>query len=220
MFENIKKDYMNPQGGKATLFNILKRMLIDTGFRAVVLYRLGRWCRLHKLGFLGKFLERMISHLCHVWLSTLAEIGPGFRIAHVCGIIIPPRVVFGANCCIRQNVTIGGNYHKKNIDGREGPVIGDNVSVGPGAAILGPITIGNNCIIGANALVTTSIPDNSVVGAFRAEVVACIQEDGSIKREEQKIFLSRRELFAEICSLKTRVEQLEKNANGNNSLNI
>jgi serine O-acetyltransferase len=182
----------------------------NAGFRAVVFYRMGRWFRLHKMRFAAAIAERLMHHLCHCWVSTMVEIGPGFVVAHVCGIIVDGAVgPIGKNCSIRQNVTIGGNYGKSR-DGRVQPVIGDNVSIGPGAAILGPITIGDNTIIGANAVVTTDIPENSVVGAFRAEVVAKKADEGSIIRETERVFLSRRQLYDRIKALEEKVERLSE----------
>lgn len=213
MLENIKQDYFRSKDQKATIVRILFRAFQDSGFRAVFFYRIGRWCRDRHLGLLAVFVERLMRHLSHCWISTLAEIGPGFRIAHVCGIIVPPKTCFGKNCTIRQNVTLGGNYDKVTEDGRGNPLIGDNVSIGPGAAILGPVTIGSNSIIGANALVTTSVPENSVVGAFRAEILAELSNSGQIVRPDRHMFLSRRELFARIEKLEKRICKLETTMN-------
>jgi serine acetyltransferase len=162
------------------------------------------------MGVAAAIIERLMRHLCHCWISTVVDIGPGFVVAHVCGIIVDGAAgPIGKNCSIRQNVTIGGNYGK-NKNGRVQPLVGDNVSIGPGASILGPISIGSNTIIGANAVVTTDIPEKSVVGAFRAEVVAKIAEDGSIIRETERVFLSRRQLYEKIKALEERIELLTK----------
>lgn len=189
---------------------IMFESMRNAGFRAVMFYRMGRWCRLHKMGVAAAIIERLMRHLCHCWISTVVDIGPGFVVAHVCGIIVDGAAgPIGKNCSIRQNVTIGGNYGK-NKNGRVQPLVGDNVSIGPGASILGPISIGSNTIIGANAVVTTDIPEKSVVGAFRAEVVAKIAEDGSIIRETERVFLSRRQLYEKIKALEERIELLTK----------
>ena len=87
--------------------------------------------------------------------------------------------------------------------------IGGNVSIGAGAAVLGPIKIGSNSIIGANAVVTKSVPPNSVVGAFRAEVLAERGLDGSIIRGDKHIFLSRKELYERIAAMENKIEELE-----------
>lgn len=209
MFNTIKQDYLASRTPKPyNIFRMLYRGLQDAGFRAVVLYR---GAREKKIPLLPALVERLMRHLCFVWISTLAELGPGFRIAHVCGIVIPPGVIFGKNCEIRQNTTLGGNYGKRSDDGRTTPKVGDHVSIGPGASILGPIELGSNSIVGANAVVTKSVPPHSVVSGFRAEVIAQRDEKGSIVRDEQKMFLSRHELYERIVALETAVKQLQEN---------
>lgn len=80
------------------------------------------------------------------------------------GIIISGEAVLGKNCTIFHQVTIGTN-------GKGVPKIGDNVTIGTGAKILGPITIGNNVKIGANAVVTQDIPDNCIVVCERPKII-------------------------------------------------
>ncbi|MGH2271241.1 hypothetical protein ACQ9LF_05525 [Anaerohalosphaeraceae bacterium U12dextr] len=191
---------------------IIFEAMRNAGYRAVVLYRIGRWFRCRKMGFCAAVVERFMRHLCHCWISTAIDIGPGFVIAHVCGIIVDGAVgPIGKNFTIRQNVTIGGNYGKAR-NGRTQPIIGDDVSVGPGATILGPISIGSNTIIGANAVVTTDIPENSVAGTFRAEVIAQRADDGSIIHTKDRVFMSRRELYDRIRRLEEKIEKMEQTA--------
>lgn len=91
----------------------------------------------------------------------------------------------------------------------------NNVTVGANAVILGPIEIGSHSIVGANATVTKSVPDHSVVAGFRAEVVATCEDNidyhfTKINHFEEKIFLSRRELYEKISDMEARLERLEK----------
>ena len=75
------------------------------------------------------------------------------------GIIVSPDAHIGKNCTIFHQVTIGNDYRKlENV-----PTIGDNVTIFPGAKIVGKVHIGNNCKIGANAVVVKDVPDNSLV---------------------------------------------------------
>jgi serine O-acetyltransferase len=216
MFNNIKQDYcrINYHSSRRPenvgLCGVLFEAMRNAGFRAVFFYRIGRWSRVRKMAFIAAIAERLMHHLCHCWISTVVDIGPGFVVAHVCGIIVDGAAgPIGKNCSIRQNVTIGGNYGKSK-NGRMQPILGDNVSIGPGASILGPISIGSNTIIGANAVVTTDIPENSVVSAYRAEVIANRLPDGTIEHFEKKIFISRRELYDRIEKIEKIVCDLEK----------
>jgi serine O-acetyltransferase len=208
MFSNLKEDFSAYRPGqRPRLINMFSLGMIDAGFRANCIYRLAFWCRNHKLSFIGKFLDRVMHHLCHCWISCEAEIGPGFRIAHVACPMIPPGVKAGEGLTIRNNVILGGNYGKKKTraDGvtQTKPYLGDNVSLGPGCCLLGPIEIGSNVIIGANAVVTTDIPDNSVVGAFRAEVLAVTDNHRNIVRPDKNKYISRQEIY-------DRIEALER----------
>ena len=99
-------------------------------------------------------------------LSTLyinvpyGKIGGGLVIQHGFSTIITAESI-GENCWINQQVTIG--YNDSNTYGYGKPVIGDNVRISAGAKVIGPIEIGNNCIIGCNAVISKNLPENTVV---------------------------------------------------------
>ena len=89
------------------------------------------------------------------------------------GIVICPQAKIGRNVRIFHQVTIGNDY--KDIN--NAPTIGDNVTVFPGAKIIGKVSIGNNCKIGANAVVHFDVPDNSVVVCEKARMIRKDQND-------------------------------------------
>ena len=101
------------------------------------------------------------------------KIGSGLFIGHIGGIHVNFRTIIGKNLNISQEVTIAGANRGKN---KGYPVLGDNIYIGPGAKIIGSVKIGNNVAIGANCVVTTSIPDNSVVVGIPGKVIS---QDGS-----------------------------------------
>lgn len=80
--------------------------------------------------------------------------------------MVHARAVVGRNCIIGANVTIGGKSGWYEV-----PVIGDNVDISAGVKILGPVRIGNNVIIGANAVVVKDVPDNCVVAGIPARII-------------------------------------------------
>jgi serine O-acetyltransferase len=82
------------------------------------------------------------------------------------GIVIHERSVIGDNVMIGSCVTIGGTTKKYGV-----PVIGDNTIIATGAKILGPISLGKNCVIGANAVVVDNIPDNCLVVGIPARII-------------------------------------------------
>jgi serine O-acetyltransferase len=156
---------------KASLYNYIYMFLSNAGFRAILLYRLGHYFYLRQIPLIPGICQRLMHHFCHCWINVSARIGPGFMIAHVGGIIVGGSTVIGKNCDIRQNVTFGGNFNKVSSDNRTQPIIGDNVSICPGAVIVGPIIIGSNSIIGANSVVTRDFPENVIVSGNPATII-------------------------------------------------
>jgi len=120
-------------------------------------------------------------------------------------------VRIGRNCEIRQGVTLGGNYGRTLPDGRSQPVLEDGVSVGAGAKILGPVTVGARSIVGANAVVVRDVPPDSVAAGVPARI---------IRRNGQKVPLLERggELSEILRDIVRRLERIETmRANGNHA---
>ena len=102
---------------------------------------------------------------------------------HLVGIVISRAATIGNNCTIYQNVTIGSKNYKEG-DGKTKsnyPTIGDNSIIYAGAVIVGPVTIGKNCVIGANSVVTSDIPDNSIAVGAPAKVIKTVSCHKKIK---------------------------------------
>jgi serine O-acetyltransferase len=149
---------------------ILRVFAVDSGFRAIYLYRKRHHHKQanHKLryGFwvtLNFFLNRSIT------IDGEATIGPGLLVKHGSGIVIGPAKI-GANCTIYHHVTIGANYRSDGL-GNHNPTIADNVIISPGAVVIGPITIGPNTLIGANTVVTRSLQGNSIIASAPPKII-------------------------------------------------
>ncbi len=99
-----------------------------------------------------------------VEVGNNCTIGENLKIEHINGIVIGNQAVIGNDCIIYQQVTIGQKNNKY-------PVIGNNVIMYPGCRIIGGITVGDNVVIGANAVVLTDVPSNTVVAGVPAKIV-------------------------------------------------
>ena len=135
------------------------------GFWALVVYRFGRW----RYGVRPRVLRKFFSLLYRILYKLVqiatgiefpceVQIGRNFVIDHFGGIVVSGYARFGDNCRIRSGVVVGLSH----VEDPVAPVIGNNVDIGTGAKLLGRITIGDNVLIGANAVVVCDIPSDSV----------------------------------------------------------
>ena len=104
-------------------------------------------------------------------LPWKTRIGPGFRVDHGQALVVNDGTVFGANCTVRNSTTIG---NKRLRDGSysRAPRFGDRVDIGANAVVIGPITIGDDALIGAGAVVVKDVPPNCVAVGNPARVVS------------------------------------------------
>ena len=143
------------------------------GVMAIIVYRFGRWIYLMRIPVIKQLLmllylpmKAFIIVCFGINLPVRGEIGKGFVIHNFCGIFMP-RSKIGENVTVHQGVTLG------SIAGKwKQPIVGNNVSFGAGAKVMGEVTIGNNVVIGANSLVINDVPDNAVVVGVPARIVS------------------------------------------------
>ncbi len=192
-----------------------------SGFHATLLHRicnlLWRW----KLKFVARFLGNVSRILTSIEIHPAAKIDEGFFIDHGAGLVIGETTIIGKNVTIYQQTTLGGISPSVDSDSQRNikrhPTIQDNVIVGSGAQILGPVTIGKNSRIGANAVVLKDVPENiTYVGVPARKIEAKNSNDsfnaygiseGKIDDPNKK---SIHALFQEIYSLNEKIEKLKK----------
>ena len=163
MFENIREDWQTHN-----------RQWNRHGFWVLLIYRFGRWrysIRLRPLrlplSFIYKLLKFFSEMLLGAELPCEAVIGHRFVIEHIGGIVVSGDARFGDDCVMRNGVTIG----LRNRGVRGSPFIGDRCDIGAGAKILGPIRIGDDVAIGANAVVICDVPSNSIAVGIPARII-------------------------------------------------
>lgn len=145
-------------------------------------FRFSVWLRLSKGSNIGSKLAKIIQiHYRYKFgmdIKPDTEIGPGLYIGHFGGIVVASAAHIGRNCNLSQCVTIGVAATTRN---QGHPVIGDNVLyIGSGAKVIGSVTIGDNCAIGANAVVTKDIPPHSTAVGIPARVINQNGSEGSL----------------------------------------
>jgi len=163
MFKNLREDYRMHEGTWSS-----------QGLWVMVPYRFGRWRYQFRLALLRKPLSmvyrimKTISQiLTGIDLPCEVAIGRRFRIEHFGGIIISGDAVLGDDVVLRNGVTIG----LKHRDDPGSPIIGNRVDIGAGAKLLGKIRIGDDVLIGANAVVITDVPANSIAVGVPARIL-------------------------------------------------
>ncbi len=175
MFSNCSKDF-----GRcgATLASRIREIVSNPAMWGVFQYRFQRWIRISFPRPIRWFLtpitvpsQILLQVLTHVQIPSAVRVGAGLYLPHTGTIVVGSVSVIGRCCTIAHNVTIG-HAGGRNRTASGNPVIGDRVYIGPGASILGGITIGNDVLIGAGAVVVKSIPDRSVVVGNPARILS------------------------------------------------
>lgn len=151
----------------------LEALLCNSGFHCICIYRLNHWLWNHNWHICARLLSQIARFLTGIEIHPAAKIGHGFMIDHGMGVVIGETTEIGNNVTLYHDVTLGGTtVFDKNgkIRSKRHPTIGNNVIIGSGAQILGPIKIGNNCKIGSNAIVIKDVKESSTVVGFPAHL--------------------------------------------------
>lgn len=162
-FKELYEDAKNIRIKDPAAKNILQVIILYPGFHILIFHKLSHFLYIHKLFFLARLNSQMGRFFTGIEIHPGAKIGRRLFIDHGMGIVIGETATIGNDCTIYHNVTLGGTGKDKL---KRHPDIGNNVMIGCGAKVLGPIKIGNNVKIGANSVVLKNVPDNSTVIKF------------------------------------------------------
>lgn len=172
-FDYIKSDLFRYEGKYGFKAFFKQYFLIGEGFRFCFWLRICHFSKKNRIAkfFVFPWAYLMYRHYRYKYgydISYNTPIGPGLLIFHINGIIFRPEYA-GKNVTISQGTTVG----MKIVDGKKRfPVIGDNVYIAPGAAIVGGVTIGNNVAVGTNSVLLNSLEDNAVAVGIPAKIVS------------------------------------------------
>ena len=155
MFKNLKYDIENVMKNDPAARTKLEVLLLYQSIHVLIFYRIAHGLYKIKLFFLARLISQLGRFFTGIEIHPGAKIGKGLFIDHGMGVVIGETAEIGDNVTIYHGVTLGGTGKDK---GKRHPTIGNNVIIGCGPKILGPISIGDGAKIGANSVVLKNVP--------------------------------------------------------------
>ena len=159
----------------------LSVVLTYPGVKAVFFHRIANFFSIAKLDLIARIISQFSRFLTGIEIHPKAKIGENLFIDHGMGVVIGETSEIGNNVTIYHMVTLGGISPSINSDDQRNskrhPTLMDNVVVGSGAQVLGPVVVGKNAKIGANAVVTKDVPENAVMVGIPAKNVGTATEE-------------------------------------------
>jgi serine O-acetyltransferase len=156
----------------------LSVILTYPGVKAVLFHKIAHFFCVAKFDLIARIISQFSRFLTGIEIHPKAKVGKNLFIDHGMGVVIGETSDIGDNVTIYHAVTLGGISPSidsdKQRDVKRHPTLKNNVVVGSGAQILGPISIGENAKVGANAVVTKDVPDNAVMVGIPAKNVGAV----------------------------------------------
>ena len=159
----------------------LSVILTYPGVKAVFFHKIAHFFSVAKFDLVARIISQFSRFLTGIEIHPKAKIGKNLFIDHGMGVVIGETSEIGDNVTIYHMVTLGGISPSIDSDGQRDvkrhPSLKNNVVVGSGAQVLGPVTVGENAKIGANAVVTKNVPENAVMVGIPAKNVGTATEE-------------------------------------------
>ncbi len=200
ILKDIWDDVKAVQARDPAARNALEVLLLYQGVHALIWHRFAHWFYKHKMFFIARLLSQLARFFTLIEIHPGAQMGKGILIDHGAGVVIGETTVVGDNCTIYQGVTLGGVGLNK---GKRHPTLGNNVSVGAGAKILGSFEVGDNCTIAANAVLLKPLDSNVTAVGIPARPIKIDGVPIPKKAEEKMVTMDH------YCRMESRVKELE-----------
>ena len=181
MFDRLKEDIACVFDRDPAARNTFEVLTAYPGVHAVVMHRLSHMLWNARLKWLARILSHLVRWLTGIEIHPGARIGRRFFIDHGMGVVIGETAVIGDDCTLYHGVTLGGTSWEK---GKRHPTLANNVVVGAGAKVLGPIEIGEGVRIGSNAVVTKPVPPRSTVVGVPGKLIHREPEQDAAHRKQ------------------------------------
>lgn len=222
MFKRLREDIASFMARDPAARSGLEIMLCYPGFHALVIYRLSNWLWKLNLRLLARFISYLGRIVTAIEIHPAAQIGRRFFIDHGTGVVVGETSIIGDDVTLYHSVTLGGISPSVESDKQVGqkrhPTIEDGAIIGSGAAVLGPITIGEGARVGANSVVTKDVPASVTAVGIPARVI--MPRDKAKAREFQPygtpadspdpMQQTIESLRGQVSQLMERVEELEQ----------
>ncbi|MGH7807473.1 MAG: serine O-acetyltransferase EpsC [Thermodesulfobacteriota bacterium] len=218
MIDEVKSDFKVVFERDPAARSTLEVIFAYPGFHAIFLHRIANWLWNNQLNLMARGLSHISRFLTGIEIHPGAKIGKCFFIDHGMGVVIGETSDIGDNVTLYHGVTLGGTSFTR---GKRHPTIEDNVTIGAGAKILGPLTVGSNSKIGANSVVIVDVPPNSTVVGIPGKIV--LKEEFPVypglehnklpdpeQRAIQSVMEQVRELEKRINSLESELEKAKE----------
>ena len=222
IFKRLREDIKSFKARDPAARSALEIILCYPGFHALLVYRLSHWLWGLKVRLLARFISHVGKILTGIEIHPGAQIGRRFVIDHGTGVVIGETSIVGDDVTLYHAVTLGGISPAVDSGSQVGvkrhPTIMDGAIIGSGAAILGPITIGEGARVGSNSVVTKDVPASVTAVGIPAQVI--MPRDKRKAREFQAygtpiggspdpVLQSIESLRGQVSTLMERVEELE-----------
>ncbi len=168
LFKTIREDIDSVLDRDPAARNMFEIITTYPGIHAVIFHRMAHGLWGHNFKWLARVLSNVVRWYTGIEIHPGAKIGRRFFIDHGTGVVIGETAEIGDDCTLYHGVTLGGTTWEK---GKRHPTLKDNVVVGAGAKVLGPIIIGEAARVGSNAVVTKDVPDGATVVGVPGRVV-------------------------------------------------
>ncbi len=203
MFERLRADIRAVKERDPAARSAAEILLLYSGLHAIMLHRPAYFLYQHKWFFTARLISQFARLITGVEIHPGAKIGTGVFIDHGSGIVIGETAEVGDGCTLYQGVTLGGTGKDK---GKRHPTLEKNVTVGSGAKILGPFTVGENSKIAAGAVLLDAVPPNSTAVGVPARVV---KRNGVRVQDLDQVHIPD-PVAQELCVMRMHMERLEK----------
>ena len=204
MFDSIKAEIQSIKERDPAVKSSMEVYFLYRSFKAIRAYRRAHKWYKKKHYFIARWISQRALRKTGIEIHPGAEIGKGLFIDHGSGVVIGETTEIGDNCTIYQGVTLGGTG--KDV-GKRHPTLGNNVMVGAGARVLGPIKIGDNSKIAANAVVLSEVPPDCTAVGVPARVVR--RNGVRVPRFDMDQVHFPDPVAQELCSISVHVDRIE-----------